>query len=193
MSFEQVIIYFGAPALCGLKSANLLSVKEQQFSSEKIMQLNSQLSSLGKKIVSVIRPSSNILLFIYDEAMLYKTLCGKAQMLYLMQKNYPVGKGLDAIVQELLFRMSCQMEFPHEVGLFLGYPLEDVISFERDGGRTSKYSGMWQVYGDVEESRRKMQLYRQCSLLCSRYFNMGMEFSYISKNYKTISSGGNIV
>ncbi|MCR5764308.1 MAG: DUF3793 family protein [Treponema sp.] len=193
MSFEQMIVYFGAPALCGLKSANLLSVKSNQFSAEKILEWNCRLSSLGKKIIPVIRSSSNVLLFIYDERLLYKALCGKEQILYLMGKKYPIAKGLDALVQELLARMSGQMSFPHEVGLFLGYPLEDVVSFEKDGGRSSKYSGMWQVYGNVEDARRKMMLYRQCSLTCSRYFNMGIEFSYISKNYKAISNGGNIV
>ncbi|MBR1911802.1 MAG: DUF3793 family protein [Treponema sp.] len=187
MSFEQMIVYFGAPALCGLKSANLLSVKSNQFSSEKIIELNGKLASLGKRIVAVSRSSANVLLFIYDKSLLYKALCGKAQMLYLMRKSYPVSKGLDAIVKELLFRMSWQMRFPHEVGLFLGYPLEDVVLFEKDGGRSSKFSGMWQVYGNVEEARRKMMQYRQCSLACSHYFDMGMEFSHITKHYKEIS------
>ena len=193
MSFEQMVAYFGAPALCGLKSANLMSVKPCQFSSDKIQELNDNLSSLGKKIVSVSRSSSNVLVFIYDESLLYQAVCGRNQMIYLMHKKYPVGRGLNALIQELLLRMSCQVSFPHEVGLFLGYPLEDVISFERDGGHSSKFSGLWQGYGDVDEARKKMMQYRQCSLTCSKCFDMGMGFYYISKNYKIICNGGNFI
>lgn len=193
MSFEQLVIYFGAPALCGLKSANLVSVNTMVYSAEKVSEWNYKLSSMRRRIIPVNRSSNNVLLFIYDEEVLYKTLRGKKAILYLAHKDYPVNQGLYAVLNELLLRLSGQNSFPHEVGIFLGYPLSDVISFEKDAGRSSKYSGMWQVYGNVKESCRRMKIYKQCSLACSKYLNMGMDFSYISKNYKTIYNGGKVV
>ena len=36
--------------------------------------------------------------------------------------------------------------FPHEMGLLLGYPVEDVTGFMVHGGKNSLYSGYWKVY-----------------------------------------------
>ena len=36
--------------------------------------------------------------------------------------------------------------FPHEIGIFLGYPLGDVIGFIENAGRNFKCSGCWKVY-----------------------------------------------
>ena len=44
-------------------------------------------------------------------------------------------------------------DFPHELGLFLGYPLEDVEGFIRYKGENYLYSGYWKVYKDVEEKK----------------------------------------
>mgnify|MGYP002624611857 CR=1 FL=1 len=190
MSFEQTLMYFAAPALCGLKSANLISAKPAASSAQILSQWNKELSPSGKRIVLIRRSKSLNLLFVYDKNILYQTLSGSSQILYLKQKGYPVAKGMDALLAELFHRLACQPSFPHEIGLFLGYPLEDVICFEKDGGRMSKYSGMWQVYGNVEEARRQMQLYRQCSANCRNYLDMGMNIPYISTHYKSIVTGG---
>ena len=45
-------------------------------------------------------------------------------------------------------------EFPHEMGLFLGYPPEDVMGFVKEKGRKYKLSGYWKVYGDADYCRK---------------------------------------
>lgn len=50
---------------------------------------------------------------------------------------------------------AVQHDFPHEVGLVLGYPLEDVRGFMADGGRGAVVTGRWKVYGDVESACRR--------------------------------------
>lgn len=50
-------------------------------------------------------------------------------------------------------------EFPHEVGLFLSYPPEDVKGFIDHRANDFKCAGLWKVYGDEEKARavRKIQ------------------------------------
>ena len=43
-------------------------------------------------------------------------------------------------------------KYPHEIGLFLGYPAEDVIGFITNQGKNYAYSGYWKVYGNVAEA-----------------------------------------
>ncbi len=63
--------------------------------------------------------------------------------------------------------------FPHEVGLFLGYPLEDVKGFIENGGKNSKYTGYWKVYGDVCASKKCFECYRKCVMVMSTLFEKG--------------------
>ena len=44
-------------------------------------------------------------------------------------------------------------EFPHEVGLFLSYPPEDVKGFIDHRANDFKCAGLWKVYGDEEKAR----------------------------------------
>ena len=54
-------------------------------------------------------------------------------------------------------------EFPHEIGLFLGYPVEDVKGFINNKAARAKCVGCWKVYGDEEKARRLFNQYRKCT------------------------------
>ena len=60
-------------------------------------------------------------------------------------------------------RMREQDEFPHEIGLFLGYPPEDVRGFIENGARGCKCVGCWKVYGDAETARETFAKYKKCT------------------------------
>ena len=55
-----------------------------------------------------------------------------------------------------------EREFPHEIGVFLGYPPADVQAFCRFGGANCKLCGYWKVYGDVEHARSCFARYDDC-------------------------------
>ena len=62
--------------------------------------------------------------------------------------------------------------FPHEIGIFLGYPVEDVKSFIQNHGENYILSGVWKVYHDKETAERTFRLYSECTrCLVSRYDN----------------------
>ena len=82
-----------------------------------------------------------------------------------------------------MHRLSANAIFPHEVGLFLGYPLEDVIGFETHGARDFKYSGTWKVYGDKETAIRRMNLYKKCSETCMKLLASGLSVPLVTKKY----------
>ena len=87
----------------------------------------------------------------------------------LERDGYPLAGGLEAMLDHLASRMAGSGGFPHEVGLFLGYPAEDVEGFRRHGGQGYKYSGLWKVYSDVERAQRCFRQYGCCRrALCRR-------------------------
>lgn len=194
MSFAQTFMYFASPTLCGIKPANLFSVSAEDFKSGK-----SQLKTWEREFsheghaCAVIRRGTVLLLFVYNKPLLEKTLSAPSARYYLAQKGYPLGypksTQLNAFLHELFVRLSRTPHFPNEIGLFLGYPLEDVIAFEKDAGKGSKYTGIWQVYGNVEEACKTMRLYKQCSNTCCRLLGHSQNVTSVCRLYRARLEG----
>lgn len=67
------------------------------------------------------------------------------------------------MLSELKRRIGLQKSFPHEIGLFLGYPPADVAGFIRHRGQKFSLSGYWKVYGEEAEARALFALYTHCT------------------------------
>ena len=80
-------------------------------------------------------------------------------------------KGYCCIVS-LIGHLMHDQQFPHEIGLFLGYPPEDVQGFMKDCHAGVKCVGCWKVYGDEERSRKLFARYKRCTeRFCRRMKN----------------------
>ena len=88
------------------------------------------------------------------------------------KEGYPVSDGVEAMLTHLGARLA-GAEFPHEVGLFLGYPAADVEGFRRNAGRNCKLCGHWKVYGQVEEARRRFLAFDRCREALCRWVAEG--------------------
>ncbi len=194
MSFEQVLIKCGAPVFCGVKPANLFSVNIDLYGNEfkKLLELSSCLSEAGIFMVPIRKAENRMLLFVYDKKLLKNQFSKKAAISYLKEKKYPVEKGFDSILLELFSRLLSGGEFPHEVGFFLGYPLEDVVQFERNNGSGFKFLGDWKVYGNIDSARIQMSEYSKCRNFCSMQLEKGISVFQSAKNYKEYKNNKNI-
>ena len=72
-----------------------------------------------------------------------------------------------------LFRFCLEEEFPHEIGVFLGYPLDDVKGFIRHKGRDYTFCGCWKCYGDPQAARRRFERYHRCTAVLRRRYAEG--------------------
>lgn len=76
----------------------------------------------------------------------------------------------DVCVVQLMRRLKKSGEFPHEIGLFLGYPAEDVCGFIENRAGGAKFTGYWKVYGDLETAQRTFAQYKKCTdVYCAQY------------------------
>lgn len=71
--------------------------------------------------------------------------------------------------------MNDRESFPHELGLLLGYPVEDVLGFIENHGQNYLYSGYWKVYGDVQQAKRTFARYNAAKEEMIRMACAGME------------------
>lgn len=62
------------------------------------------------------------------------------------------------------------VRYPYEIGLFLGYPPEDVHGFIKNKADDCKCVGCWKVYGDAESTKKTFAKYKKCTdVYCDQY------------------------
>lgn len=71
-------------------------------------------------------------------------------------------------------------EFPHEVGVFLGYPICDIKGFLENKGERYLHSGYWKIYGNLEETRKKFLSYDEAREIAIDEFLSGRELESIA-------------
>ena len=76
-------------------------------------------------------------------------------------------------IERLRERLALQRGFPHEIGVFLGYPVEDVKGFIKHNGRNSKCVGCWKVYCNQCEAERAFARFNKCREVYMRLWRQG--------------------
>ena len=76
-------------------------------------------------------------------------------------------------LDRLKSRIGENNEFPHEIGIFLDYPLGDVIGFITNEGRNFKCVGCWKVYCDECACRKTFAKYKKCRDVYVRLWQQG--------------------
>ncbi len=163
--FEQLLGFHAAPMLLGLKTASLLSFQKSCFEDFEGL-LASYMQCFSCKGISVFRLSEGeeyVLLLFYRRGALLKDLAQPAAKKILKKLGYLDEDTLMGKLEYLKMRMQLKKSFPHEVGLFLGYPPEDVAGFIRHKGQDFAYSGYWKVYANERETRALFDLYADCT------------------------------
>ncbi len=160
---EFNIINNCAPTLAGLKTGNIFNcqIAQDEDINSTIDAFNKVFEPKGLKMV-LLRIKDNVaMLYLYRVKQLANDLKQDNIRSYLKQMEYPLDNSNECI-EKLKHRINTMSEFPHEIGLFLGYPIEDVIGFSTLGANGAKYCGLWRVYGDVEKAKRQFALFRKC-------------------------------
>ena len=186
MSFDETVINLASPALCGIKPSNMFSMSTEAYNcgSHKLTEWNTVLKNQGIYILPIQKGSDRILFYVYNIKMV-KDLCSNCKIQsYLYSKGYPVYNGVESILSELQFRLMSDESFPNEVGIFLGYPLEDVIQFEKNCGENYRFCGIWKVYSNPEKAISLMNKYKQCSEFCHSLWKKGITVPDTALLYK---------
>ncbi len=170
-SYEHLLLFHCAPTLYGVKSANLFSsgsmAKEE--AEALIRSYSSILAPHGIKIDVLCRCDSHTLFYIYNERLLMRRLSAPAVRDFLKKRGWGEISDLAALLSELKTRINTG-GFPHEIGLFLDYPLGDVIGFIENGGQNFLCNGCWKVYENKEYALSLFRQYDRCREdACGKY------------------------
>ena len=169
---DELLIRFCAPTLAGLKSGSMFSCgfPSREALSGNVRALNRRLLPKGLRVLPLRFSAGRGLIYVYRPEKLARDLNESAAGTLLAGLGYPCARdSAERRLAKLIRRLRQGGEFPHEIGLFLGYPAEDVLGFiERR--ESSTYTGCWRVYGDEDKAEKTFARFKKCTeLYCARY------------------------
>lgn len=171
---EEMILKHCAPTLARIKTANLFTceVKSREELNEALRRYNKKFVKKGLRIISLRCKEGRALIYVYRPHLLSKDLKQSYAKKLLNSLGYiPHSTGLSVV--RLIERLNEAGDFPHEIGLFLGYPPEDVKGFIEEGSKGYKCKGYWKVYSDEDKARRLFEKYKKCTSVYIRKWAQG--------------------
>ena len=139
---EELLAERCAPTMAGLKTGSLFTCPKEDRAEllAGIRALNARLVPKGLRILPVKTVGDRELIYLYRPARLRRDLQDALAAELLAARHYPAGDA-NRCVAELVRRLSRGTDFPHEVGLFLGYPPRDVEGVIREKARRASVRG----------------------------------------------------
>jgi hypothetical protein len=153
---KRIIISHCGPVLMGIKPAALFVVK-----SENSYACLGSLLPTYLSLMILRKSETGLLVFVFAREKLEQTIADTNIKTVLSGMGYPEGTSVFVFLDYLKNRFESR-QFPHEIGLFLGYPVDDVLGFVKHKGENYKLCGYWKVYGDVEQAKLCFRQYDKC-------------------------------
>lgn len=123
--------------------------------------LNQRLRGKGLRAIPLRYREATGLNYLYRPDRLHADLMDEKASRLLAEFGYCEGQP-ERRLRQLAARLAENGGFPHEIGLFLSYPPEDVNGFIHRHDE-AKCCGIWKVYGDVEAAQAAFERYRLCT------------------------------
>lgn len=189
--FAETLVRNAAAVIEGAKPAAIFSLSMRAFAGGRWRQLSRkpldealrayerELPRYGMCLSVLYRNKRRVFLLVWRPGLLSNVL-GNIENIELLRMQGYEGSCEGELVRELRRRLVDHYlkshpggvgGFPHEIGIFLGYPAHDVRSFM--AGEEPVCVGAWKAYGDERAAKRRFQQLKQHENHCMSRFAAG--------------------
>jgi hypothetical protein len=174
--------------LAGLKPGSLFSVPAASPAAmyQSLGELNGAMRGSGVFAETLKISAARALIYVYRPALLELVLFQNEARDFLSLYGHK-DRSVSAGVASLKTRLQQADSFPHEIGVYLGYPVADVAAFIEHRGRNFKASGFWKVYFDENAAAAVFERFRRCTEQSAQLYRDGYALREI---ISAVSSGG---
>lgn len=182
-SYIKWLIEVLGPVILGSKPAEILNLSSKDMNKEsKLNDIKSFFSNCSKLTYNVINISDGGIRIIFiNKISLSNVLNNKKCLNFLKFIGYPSEYNIDNYINILINKLNSK-DFPHEIGIFLGYPLKDVVGFMGYGNYKFCKTRYWRVYGDESISDK----------ICNTFINDRSKMKSLLEN-KSLSQLRNVI
>lgn len=151
---ENFLVYNTSLVIAGVKPAVTITIKKnnkkiydnwKQFGKDFI-------ENIKLKSIELRESDNSIILMIYDEEIIKKEVLNKDNMKFLINLGYSYEAEIEEYINTLKSRYE-KYHCPHELGLFLGIPFEDVKDFMECTTKKCLLCGYWKVYNNSRQAK----------------------------------------
>lgn len=172
---ERFLIEHCSATLASIKAANLcnMTFSSKEELEDQISYWSACLEPKGIRIFVLREHETRALVYVYREGLLQEELENPENAAFLKAYGYE-STDIAYALNRLRNRVAeCKEGFPHEIGVFLDYPLGDVIGFIENKGHNYKCKGCWKVYCNECEAQKTFQRYQKCRNVYLRLWKQG--------------------
>ncbi|MDO4467918.1 MAG: DUF3793 family protein [Bacillota bacterium] len=171
---DEMIVKYCAPTLAGIKTGNMFLMKRkgEENVTNEFRKLNKMMVKKGLCIIPFRNTTEHVLVYLFRPDYLEKDLLDPMAQKILKEKGYECVNANRCICQ-LIDRFKNNKEFPHEVGLFLGYPPKDVLGFINSPNVGVKCCGCWKAYSEPEKAESIFRKYKRCTEVFQKLNSLG--------------------
>ena len=162
-----------AEVIAGVKPGNLVNVANRKRpcgrNPYELWHTHGETLLAGTKLEARVLHDrgTSLLLYLYRRDLLQDVLDRKPATTILEKCGYQDPADLSGSLAQLQARAATGT-FPHEIGIFLGYPLKDVLAFMGCIDLPFACQGLWKIYGKPEQSLELADRYRRCRCSMAR-------------------------
>lgn len=178
------------PTLLGVKPSCMVTVMKKYTENLHILiqMLENEIHVFQCEYQVMYEDELSYTLFLYHPESMKQILKNEECHPLLMNYGYHFT---DSVIKDTIERLmsryaeykTLNREFPHELGVLLGYPIDDVIAYIRNEGKNYKACGYWKVYYNVEQAEELFAFFKlvreeAMQILCSGRQLMEMKTFY---------------
>lgn len=178
---DEIIIRQCAPTLAAIKTGSLFSCpcRNRLELRSEIRLFNQKYVPKGLCLLPLRFWEERALLLLFRPERLQRDLQNEMARRLLKNVGY-CSEDYCLCIVTLVRRFREGNDFPHEVGLFLSYPPEDVKGFIENKAEHYKCAGLWKVYGDEQKAKQQFAAFRRCTELYRERWHAGIDFEQLA-------------
>ena len=167
-----------APVLKGVKISNLITMKPGGW-----RKIRAYLKKSRIICIPLYADAEKEVLFLYRYEQLERHLKNREVREFLRScgyESFEVASVLVRLRRRYRLYAGISKEFPHELGVLLGYPVGDVQGFIDNRGENSLTSRYWKVYQNPKEAEKIFDLYDRVKEQALKEIMCGRTLSHVA-------------
>lgn len=159
-SIKKFLVYNSSLVIAGVKPSVTVTIKKtpENTHGNWIKYGRDFLSDINLKSICLREEKNASIILVYNENILKEHILKKENIEFLNKLGYKNEDSINEYVKQLKERYQ-EFNCPHELGIFLGIPIDDVKDFMECSSKRCLGCGYWKVYSNYEEAKRVFKNY----------------------------------